>query len=58
MGVAERAGRLAGWITVERFFNRISGGSYGDARDTMLRDREMRVLRFASRNSSLGLSNG
>lgn len=58
MGVAARAGRLSGRIAAERTINMMRGGSYGDARDNMLRRREWRVLRFAQRNSRLGLSNG
>lgn len=58
-GVAGRAGALSGRITAERYIRRaLRLGKYDDERDRQLRKREMRVLRFAQRNSALGMSAG
>lgn len=55
-GIAGRAGSLSGRITAERTSRLMTGrGTYGDARDNQLRQRELRVIRFAQRNTSLGM---
>lgn len=47
--IARQAGRLSGNIAARRARNRQRGGSYGDITDTMLRQRELRVLRTATK---------